>query len=66
MRDDPWIGGIFYYNPQDPSLWVEKRSGLGWTLNFAHRGSWWVLGALLIPVAVGGGLAWFSIMSGRH
>ncbi|GCE17698.1 DUF1648 domain-containing protein [Dictyobacter kobayashii] len=37
-RDDDryWIGGLFYYNPDDPALWVEKRMGLGWTINFGN------------------------------
>ncbi|GHO87329.1 DUF1648 domain-containing protein [Dictyobacter formicarum] len=37
-RDDDryWIGGILYYNPEDPALWVEKRMGLGWTINFGN------------------------------
>jgi uncharacterized membrane protein len=46
------IGGI-YYNPQDPALFVDKRSGLGMTLNFGHPLSWWVLAlTLLMPVLV--------------
>lgn len=27
--DSAWKGGVFYYNPDDPALFVEKRSGLG-------------------------------------
>ncbi|KXZ39035.1 Uncharacterized membrane protein [Alkalithermobacter thermoalcaliphilus JW-YL-7 = DSM 7308] len=34
--DDYWKWGLFYYNPDDPSLWIEKRFGIGWTVNFAH------------------------------
>jgi uncharacterized membrane protein len=34
---DFWKWGIIYYNPQDDSLMVPKLSGLGWTVNFAHR-----------------------------
>lgn len=30
-------GGLTYYNPEDPALVVEKLTGLGYTLNFAHR-----------------------------
>jgi uncharacterized membrane protein len=38
FRDDDryWYGGFFYNNPDDPALFVEKRYGLGWTLNFGH------------------------------
>lgn len=28
-----WIWGSFYYNPNDPSLFIEKRYGIGWTIN---------------------------------
>jgi uncharacterized membrane protein len=31
-------GGLFYYNPDDPALIVEKRDGLGYTYNFAGKG----------------------------
>jgi len=35
--DDAWkIGGLFYYNPSDPAVWVEKRVGLGYTLNIGN------------------------------
>lgn len=31
-----WIAGIIYNNPNDPSLMVDKRFGLGWTINFGN------------------------------
>jgi len=31
-----WKLGLFYYNPEDPSLFIPKRMGIGWTLNFGH------------------------------
>lgn len=32
--DDPyWKFGVIYYNPDDPSVFVEKRFGIGWTIN---------------------------------
>lgn len=36
-RDDDkyWILGSFYYNKNDPSIFVEKRVGVGWTVNVA-------------------------------
>ncbi|BCS82116.1 DUF1648 domain-containing protein [Anaerocellum diazotrophicum] len=37
-RDDDkyWIAGMFYYNPDDPALFVERRvGGFGWDLNYA-------------------------------
>lgn len=35
-EDDYWKGGIFYFNKNDPSIFVEKRFGIGWTINFAN------------------------------
>lgn len=32
-----WKGSIFYYNRNDAALFVEKRDGFGYTLNFANR-----------------------------
>jgi uncharacterized membrane protein len=46
--DDCWKGGLIYYNPTDPALWVEKRFGIGWTMNFGNPRAWFVLGGLLI------------------
>lgn len=34
--DDCWILGMFYYNPNDTRLNVEKRFGYGGTVNIAH------------------------------
>ena len=34
--DRYWKGGLFYFNKNDPSIFVEKRFGVGWTLNFGH------------------------------
>jgi len=48
-----WRGGIFYVNPDDPSIFVEKRFGIGYTLNFARPVSWLILGlSILAPLAV--------------
>jgi uncharacterized membrane protein len=30
-----WYLGIFYFNPEDTRLFLPKRTGLGFTLNFA-------------------------------
>lgn len=44
-------GGLFYNNPEDPRLWVEKRIGLGWTFNYARPAAWWLTAAFLtVPV----------------
>lgn len=31
-----WKAGVFYVNKNDPSIFVEKRFGVGWTLNFGN------------------------------
>lgn len=50
--DACWKAGIFYVNPGDPALFVEKRMGLGYTLNFAHVGAWALVAGLLALAAV--------------
>ncbi|MGL5021362.1 MAG: DUF5808 domain-containing protein [Mycoplasmatales bacterium] len=37
-NDDNWYYGAFYFNKNDPSLFVEKRVGIGWTVNFGNKG----------------------------
>lgn len=51
--DKHWKMGIIYFNPDDPALLVEKRFGIGYTLNYG-RGLAWVITALilLVPVAL--------------
>ena len=44
--DECWKWGQIYYNPADPSIWIEKRAGVGYTVNFA-RPTAWVLVALI-------------------
>jgi uncharacterized membrane protein len=45
-------GPFFYRNPEDSRLIVPKLIGIGWTLNFAHRTAWLLLGLVLLPVLV--------------
>lgn len=37
-RDDDknWILGNFYYNKNDPSIFIEKRIGMGWEINLGN------------------------------
>lgn len=35
-EDQYWIGGLIYFNRNDPSVFVEKRFGVGWTVNLAR------------------------------
>ncbi|MEW8994661.1 DUF5808 domain-containing protein [Clostridium sp.] len=46
--DDKWILGSIYYNKNDPAWMVEKRLGVGWTVNFAHPKSWIAVGGLVV------------------
>lgn len=41
-RDDDrfWKLGQFYFNKNDPAIFIEKRFGIGWTNNWAHPVSW--------------------------
>lgn len=52
-EDRFWKLGVFYRNRNDPSVMVEKRFGLGYTVNFAYPAAWAIL---LLPV-----LALFAI-----
>lgn len=50
-RDDDkyWPMGMFYCNANDPSIFVPKRFGVGWTLNMARPAAWaWFMGILLL------------------
>ena len=54
-RDDDryWVGGFFYNNPDDPAVFVPKRFGMGWTVNFGNpKGKLVLLGTLLIPLVL--------------
>ncbi|MBS5949938.1 MAG: hypothetical protein KIC47_06405 [Clostridium sp.] len=34
--DKYWVLGMFYYNRNDPSFMIEKRAGIGYTVNFGN------------------------------
>ena len=49
--DQGWkVGGLFYFNPHDPAVWVENRVGLGYTLNIGNSRAWLLIGMMLAPV----------------
>ena len=55
FRDDDqyWYGDFFYNNPDDPAVFVPKRYGLGWTVNFGNpRGKLILIGTLLLPLVM--------------
>ena len=50
---DHWKFGVFYANPDDAALFVPKRFGIGYTLNFGHAAAWVIMGlTLLVPVVL--------------
>lgn len=53
-RDDDqyWKLGQFYFNKNDPALFLEKRFGVGWTINFGQPLAWIIL-LLIIALAIG-------------
>lgn len=46
-EDRFWRLGIFYFNREDPSVMVEKRFGIGYTVNLARPVAWVII---LLPV----------------
>jgi len=58
-----WLWGSIYYNRSDPSVWVEKRLGIGWTLNMARPASW-VFFALVLGLPIGFAI-FAAAMSGK-
>jgi uncharacterized membrane protein len=52
--DKCWKFGVLYFNPDDAALWVEKRVGIGYTMNFAHVSAWVIVALLLLlPLTLG-------------
>jgi hypothetical protein len=48
--DHAWkVGGLFYFNPHDPAIWVEERVGVGYTLNIGNLRAWLLIGMMLAP-----------------
>lgn len=47
-QDSNWKYGLFYYNKDDPSVFVEKRFGIGPTFNYAKWQTWLIIAAIII------------------
>lgn len=48
-----WRLGFIYYNSDDPELMIQRRSGLGYTLNMARPAAWlFMAGFLLVPLVL--------------
>lgn len=52
-RDDDsyWKLGSLYYNKEDPAVFVEKRFGVGWTINWARWQSWLFIVVIIAFIA---------------
>lgn len=48
--DARWIGGLVYFNRSDPAVFVEKRMGIGWTLNCGNHWTWILVIAITVVV----------------
>ncbi|KOS64587.1 DUF1648 domain-containing protein [Lysinibacillus agricola] len=57
-EDRYWKGGLIYMNRQDPSVFVEKRFGVGWTMNFANPRGYIVIGLPLLILLL---ISFFSL-----
>ncbi len=57
--DNFWILGVFYYNKNDPAIFVEKRFGIGYTINMARpAGIVILIGiAIILPIII----IWISL-----
>ena len=45
--DKDWIGGLLYFNPRDPALFVEKRFGIAWGLNYGNIKAYILIASLI-------------------
>lgn len=50
--DRYWKAGIIYVNKDDPSMLVEKRFGVGWTINLGNTKTWILIVLPLIAILV--------------
>lgn len=57
-EDARWKGGILYWNPDDPSIFVPKRFGVGWTVNLARPAGALLIALLIVVMLTSLALAW--------
>lgn len=46
--DRYWKLGIFYVKPDDPSLFLPQRFGVGWTCNLGRKGTWLIIAGFVV------------------
>lgn len=62
--DRCWIGGLFYYNPENKHTIVQKKVGVGTTMNLATpigKGSM-ILSALILVLLIPGCCIWVLLL----
>lgn len=60
-EEGQWKYGVFYFNMDDPSVFVEKRFGIGPTLNYARWEAWvFILGIIFFVVLT---LIWSFVLA---
>ena len=47
-----WKAGVFYVNKNDPSIFVEKRFGVGWTMNFGNPMGYLIIFVPLLIISI--------------
>lgn len=47
-NDKHWKLGQFYFNKNDPAIFIEKRFGIGWSANFARPMTWILIISIII------------------
>lgn len=50
--DSYWKCGVLYFNPNDASLFLPKRFGVGWTVNWARPAAWIIVVGFFVLTAV--------------
>jgi uncharacterized membrane protein len=57
-----WILGMFYVDRDDPSIMVEKRFGIGYSLNYGNRSALVIVGTFALLILGLGALGLFGIV----
>ncbi len=63
---EAWKAGVFYFNREDPALFVPKRFGIGYTINFANRWAWLVIAILVVLIVTPFVFSALALSSIRH
>ncbi len=51
-EEENWKFGLIYFNKEDPSVFVERRFGVGSTLNLAQWEAWLFVGGLVLFIVL--------------